>query len=397
MHTADGLEALLNEWNPDVVLLLEPPPALLPSLHGRALSVVLASDVAPPEGVVCALGVHAWIPATHSPAQLRATLHSAANRSREREDLRRHQEVLHRMLGVASLIGSLHTTEEVIEHGLIGFVELLSERGAAGAIVVRTGAGEPLQYAGVGSLRGIARDLELPASVAEAMTRVFGAPELVERVGEAMVVGVTGTDGTAGALYVERAKLPSAFDELGAIVAGLFGQAMSNAALFQRSSHDALTGLSARGFGVHRLGEVLALAARDRTPTTVLMLDLDHFKLINDTHGHAGGDLVLASVAEVIRSTVRGTDIAARWGGEEFLVTMPRTDQAVAAGVGERLRVAISTWRGVHEGIPLHVTVSIGIAEADDNERDGPALVARADDALYEAKRAGRDRVICAG
>ncbi len=397
VHTADGLVALLDEWDPEVVLLIEPAPSLLPSLYGRGAAVVLASDVAPPEGVVFGLGVHAWLPANHTPSQLRATIHSAARRTAERAELRRHQEVLHRMLGLASTMSSLRTPEEVTEHGLIGFVELLAARGSAGAVVVRFSAADPLHYAGVGSLRGLQSDLDLPVPVVEAVARVFGAPERLERIEDAIVVGIAGNGGTAGALYVEKAELPSAFDDLGAVVAGLFGQALSNAVLFQRSAHDTLTGLYARGFGLHRLGEVLAFGARYAAPTTVLMLDLDHFKLVNDEHGHPGGDVVLAGVARVIQQTLRATDIAVRWGGEEFLVIMPRTDQAAAAGVAERLRVAIAAWRGAHEGRPLAVTVSIGAAEADDNERDGAALVSRADDALYEAKRAGRDRVVCAG
>ncbi len=153
------------------------------------------------------------------------------------------------------------------------------------------------------------------------------------------------------------------------------------------ANHDPLTELANRR-------QFFALASGSR-PTTmaVILLDLDHFKAVNDTHGHAVGDCVLQAVAEILRENVRPGDTPCRFGGEEFAVLLPRTDLRGAAAVGERLRsrigaASIPTGQG-----PLTVSVSVGIAAADGEPAAVEALLDRADQALYQAKNAGRDRV----
>ncbi|MEM9263727.1 MAG: diguanylate cyclase, partial [Pseudomonadota bacterium] len=134
-------------------------------------------------------------------------------------------------------------------------------------------------------------------------------------------------------------------------------------------------------------------------PLSVMVLDLDHFKSINDTYGHDAGDAVLQEFADRIRSSVRAIDLACRYGGEEFLVAMPDTEKKVAAMVAERLRDSVANSPVVLNGgrDEINVTVSIGIASTEDmseGEDSSQKLIKRADEALYSAKDGGRNRVI---
>jgi two-component system cell cycle response regulator len=161
---------------------------------------------------------------------------------------------------------------------------------------------------------------------------------------------------------------------------------------------DGLTGLHNRRYLERHLGTLVQQAVARNRPLSVLVLDIDHFKAINDSGGHAAGDDVLREFSRRVRKAVRGIDLACRLGGEEFVVAMPDTDAALALLVGERIRQKIG-------GEPFHVddagrtfkvTVSIGIASLSSAEDTPQGLLKRADDALYRAKREGRDRVAAA-
>jgi diguanylate cyclase (GGDEF)-like protein len=135
-------------------------------------------------------------------------------------------------------------------------------------------------------------------------------------------------------------------------------------------------------------------AKRYRRPMAVQLLDIDHFKRVNDTHGHAVGDAVLRTVAQALAATVRQSDHVGRWGGEEFLVVAPEVDRAGAVALGERLRRRVELETVAVEG-GVGATVSIGAVAWDGRaETTAAALVKSADEALYEAKAAGRNRVI---
>jgi diguanylate cyclase (GGDEF)-like protein len=122
-------------------------------------------------------------------------------------------------------------------------------------------------------------------------------------------------------------------------------------------------------------------------------MDIDHFKRINDTFGHAAGDTVLVKMAEIVRDNLRPTDLASRMGGEEFALILPDTALPGAIAAAERVREAVAAAAFHHEGTPLpRLTVSLGLA-ALEGEEDSHRLLARADEALYRAKRSGRDRV----
>lgn len=156
---------------------------------------------------------------------------------------------------------------------------------------------------------------------------------------------------------------------------------------------DALTGINNRGYFMELLGIERERAERYGRVFSVLMLDLDHFKLINDTYGHAAGDGVLRAIGEVFQSAgLRRSDFVGRIGGEEFALVLPETDIQIAAEVAERIRVILEETAVWHNNQVLFVTASIGISRyrADDTQE---TLLQRADEAMYMAKEKGRNRV----
>jgi diguanylate cyclase (GGDEF)-like protein len=159
----------------------------------------------------------------------------------------------------------------------------------------------------------------------------------------------------------------------------------------QRASTDALTGLPNRRHLLDTSRRMAAQASRTKSPLSVLMLDLDHFKFINDRYGHGRGDEVLSAVGQVLRQTVRESDFAGRYGGEEFLVLLPATDERGARTMAERIRLAVRTI--TTPGLDRQVTVSIGIGALPEHAVDADGLERAADRALYLAKNNGRDRV----
>ncbi len=164
-------------------------------------------------------------------------------------------------------------------------------------------------------------------------------------------------------------------------------------ALSALASTDQLTGLANRHALFERLGEEYARHKRNNQPLSIVMIDIDHFKSVNDTYGHATGDVVLGQVAKVVRAGVRKYDLAARFGGEEFLVLMPNSDLVMTEQTAERIRIAVESQILVDSTLGrMAITVSLGVATVRPGE-DTEALLRRADAALYRAKADGRNRV----
>jgi two-component system cell cycle response regulator len=159
---------------------------------------------------------------------------------------------------------------------------------------------------------------------------------------------------------------------------------------------DGLTGLYNRRYMETHLGSLVEQAGSRGKPLTILVLDIDFFKAINDNHGHDAGDDVLREFATRIRKSIRGIDLACRLGGEEFVIVMPETDMAVATIVAERLRrrIASEPFGITHGSRAIDVTISIGIATLDTADDNASTILKRADQALYRAKRDGRNRVV---
>lgn len=158
---------------------------------------------------------------------------------------------------------------------------------------------------------------------------------------------------------------------------------------------DELTGLYNRRHLWNALEAELVRARRKKAPMSVLLFDIDHFKLLNDRWGHEAGDLVLQNLAQVVRRVVRGTDVVARHGGEEFVVVMPEAGEEVALLRARQLRARVAEMQLAYQGQPLGpVTISVGVVVSADASQSGEIMVREADTAMYEAKTRGRDQVV---
>jgi diguanylate cyclase (GGDEF)-like protein/PAS domain S-box-containing protein len=156
---------------------------------------------------------------------------------------------------------------------------------------------------------------------------------------------------------------------------------------------DSLTEALNRRAGASAIAAAFALFQQSARMFAIIMVDIDHFKRINDSHGHECGDTVLVAIVRAIRAHLRDHDSIIRWGGEEFVVLLPDTVMAAALGIAERIRAAVEAARIVIGGRKVAVTISAGVAQARVGCRDVPDIIREADEALYAAKRAGRNRV----
>lgn len=166
------------------------------------------------------------------------------------------------------------------------------------------------------------------------------------------------------------------------------------AELTEQVNTDSLTGLYNRKHFNESMAQELERTQRSRQPTSLALIDLDHFKAVNDTHGHIAGDEVLKAVAKAIGNTIRKLDIACRYGGEEIAVIFPSTYQLVASQVAERLRQAIENCTVSHGSSTIPITASIGVDTYTAQSKETAAqFIERVDQLLYDAKHLGRNRV----
>lgn len=202
-----------------------------------------------------------------------------------------------------------------------------------------------------------------------------------------------------GVLGVRHDHLPltQAQREILQAAAALVTVAVKNVQLFRTVRDlaviEPMTGCVTRHHGIERLGSELRRAQRSHMPLSVVMLDLDHFKAINDHHGHLCGDQVLAGVGRILRDTLRMSDERCRYGGEEFLIVLPDTTMVGASRVAENLRARFAATPVLCARGGVRFTASLGVAQALPGETDVNAVLSRADAALYAAKAAGRNRV----
>jgi diguanylate cyclase (GGDEF)-like protein len=157
---------------------------------------------------------------------------------------------------------------------------------------------------------------------------------------------------------------------------------------------DGLTQLLNHGSFLERFGIELERASRYNETTTFLMLDLDNFKRVNDTHGHLFGDYVLWQTSQLVRSCIRKPDIAGRYGGEEFGVIILNSDKQSSLSTAERIRKSLAEYRFENEGATIRISASIGMSEYPTDGDDINALIKCADDAMYLVKRLGGNAVI---
>ncbi|MDP2030742.1 MAG: diguanylate cyclase [Thiobacillus sp.] len=187
-------------------------------------------------------------------------------------------------------------------------------------------------------------------------------------------------------------------DELGELATAFNAMAegleQNQKALYELATRDGLTGLYNHQTFYALLADELARAQRFKRPVALLMLDIDHFKRVNDTHGHQAGDAILKGLSELLNRQARAIDRVCRYGGEEIAVILPETDPDTAANIAERLRASVEAQPfDINTGAPVRITVSIGVASWPLHGDGADTLVAAADAALYAAKRSGRNRI----
>jgi diguanylate cyclase (GGDEF)-like protein len=258
----------------------------------------------------------------------------------------------------------------------------------ASAAAPATAAGRPVRH------RDVDPDILVANRIAARSRAIFG-------LRHTLVAPLTSDDGMIGALLISRRTAgdwPPAAQRLllGAAVeaSAALSRAYSHRQAEARASTDGLTGLPNRRY----FDEFCALLSRRRRAEDsvgVLMVDIDKFKVLNDTHGHQVGDEVLRAVAAAIVGAVREDDVPARYGGEEFAVLLRNPTIEVAVEVGERVREAVAALDLTRFGVP-DVRVSVGAAVAEDPDEPITTTLEQADRALYDAKRRGRDRVVAA-
>jgi diguanylate cyclase (GGDEF)-like protein len=172
---------------------------------------------------------------------------------------------------------------------------------------------------------------------------------------------------------------------------------MMHAQLVAKSRIDTKTGLLNPATWESEAIAEISRAVRTRSPLAVALMDIDHFKVVNDTHGHLAGDKALRALTQVLREQLRSYDLAGRFGGEEFAILLPQTNDANALSIAERLRAHIAAMSVPVEdeatsSARIRLTVSVGIAALDDAHSELPDLLAAADAALYQAKQSGRNK-----
>ncbi|MBK7954938.1 MAG: diguanylate cyclase [Candidatus Accumulibacter sp.] len=172
--------------------------------------------------------------------------------------------------------------------------------------------------------------------------------------------------------------------------------AVTHKRLLQEALTDALTQLPNRRHGLDFLASEWAFAQSNGLPMACLLLDIDHFKRINDTYGHAAGDAVLRQLADLLKRASRVEDLVFRYGGEEFAAVLPNANPRAAAQIAERIRSLVEKYSFLWDSRSIPVTLSIGVANLNDAEMDSQGLIQAADAALYQAKNSGRNRVVVA-
>jgi two-component system, cell cycle response regulator len=325
-----------------------------------------------------------------------------------RDELRRN------LARLGDTLSSTHDLGRIL--GVILETAVAETRSSAGAIYVvvdghdelmlRAGHGLEDRGARVGDLIDVGAGVTgTVAASGEAVRGRLGAPGLVAapaepRGAELISVPLRTTGGVLGVLNIydrlDRQPYDDADLETIRTFASQAAVALDNVLLHQEAQRlsitDGLTGLRNYRYFQQAIGREIERATRFGRPMGLLMLDLDHFKNVNDTHGHQVGDAVLIEVADRVRAEVREVDLVARYGGEEFAVVLPETDRGGAEHIAERICERVRS-RPLHaSGREIRLTVSIGVAVLPDDGKTPSALVRAADDALYAAKASGRDQ-----
>ena len=404
-----GIDAI-REHKPDLVLLDYYMPDLTGAdvvrevrefdEHVQVLLVTGYADEQPARRLLAELDIQGYHDKADGPARLLVLVDAALKHRRALGRIVQQRRYLEFLLNHESEITTLQRQEDLFRTAVSKLAELVG--GESGVVATANNGIFVLdsQERGVSLRAGTGRYREakclddLSNTVRNAVS--IGITEL-DRPGIVdghLVVPLRTRRGDAGCMVVECSRLPR--DAAGACVllARQVVQALENVVLYELATVDAMTRVANRRFGDHRLDEILRLGARDGTPTSVILLDLDYFKAVNDTWGHAAGDITLARIAGVLSASCRAGDVVCRYGGEEFLVVLPSTGPDTALRRAEAIRDRVSSTTIPFEGKSIEVTVSAGVATAPHDGSAREALLRRADEALYQAKERGRNRAV---
>jgi diguanylate cyclase (GGDEF)-like protein len=244
----------------------------------------------------------------------------------------------------------------------------------------KTRAGQPIYIL----ILAPRHDEDVLASALEAGVNEYIVRPIIPRVLEARITVALRVIGLQQEVVRDREEIRQHLAQL----------AVLNRTLEQAAMTDPLTGLPNRRYALDRLAQEWASSRRSRLPLACMVVDLDHFKQVNDTYGHDAGDQVLREVAVALRNALRATDVVCRIGGEEFVVICRDTDAASAVNCAERLRSKVAEHVTQVGDAQIRITVSIGVAHGGPSVPDVETLLKQADLATYESKRSGRNRVV---
>ncbi|MFW5921118.1 MAG: diguanylate cyclase [Polyangiales bacterium] len=406
----EGIE-LVREWQPHLLLLDYYMPNgtgadVVRNIRGfnHTVQVLLVTGYAaeqPARRLLAELDIQGYHDKGDGPERLLVLIDSALKHYRALESIDRQRRYMRHILDVAPDIGRLQPMEEVFMAALENLGALLEGTNgliatANNGVFVTDGAVERMSVrAAMGRFQANVPVSQLPREMVEAVEQGMAASCPHQR-GSFVAIPLRARDGERGCMVVEGGILRDDAVEACELYGRQVVQAIENVGLYEKATVDPLTLVQRREAGLERVEATLRLASRMSSPTSALLVDLDHFKRLNDTYGHAAGDLVLRRAAHAISDSCRTSDVVFRYGGEEFGLALPATDAAGASVVAERIRAAIASLEVAFEGHTLRVTASIGAAEAAPGEVDPLAVLRRADSALYRAKDEGRNRACAA-
>lgn len=409
--TPAGAIELIRSWRPHLVLLDYYMEGGTGADVVRAIrefdpltQVLLVTGYAseqPARVLLAELDIQGFHDKADGPQRLMILADAALKHYRSIERVDRQRRHLHYILDVSREVSRLQPAQSVCELALARIATLLAD-GTANAGAAPSGlfaridqaSGRVGVDAAIGRYAGAVASGVLPDPVEDAVRAAAHSRAPFVRSG-LVVLPFTTRCGDTGCAIVEAPTLPDDAVLACRLYLQQVLQALENVELFERATVDPLTTLYRRDFGLQRLDETLRLGWRTMVPTSAILLDLDHFKQLNDTYGHAAGDLFLCAVGQALLGACRTTDIISRHGGEEILIVLPATDHAGAAILADRLRAAIADVAVEFEGQRINTSASLGVATSGPGQLDRDELVRRADRRLYEAKRGGRNRVCC--
>ncbi|UBV41477.1 diguanylate cyclase [Deinococcus taeanensis] len=378
-------------------------------LRGHELQVVLQTGYAserPPRDMLRDLDIQGYHDKSEGPDKLLVWVDAALKAHRHVRAIMASRDGLNHILQAAPQLHRLQSLDDLLRGILLQLQGILGFSGACVAVLPGSSTGS-----GLVAVPG-AQVFEVRVATGRFEGRAWPDLDTAERnaiIGAAHSGRPARTPLTAlplqagernvGVVLVELDPQAAADADLTLleVFAAQAAVAIQNVQLFELATTDDLTGLMNRRAWTGRLEETLQLGARHGHPTSVMLIDVDHFKSVNDTYGHLAGDALLRALGATLRDHVRATDLAGRYGGEELAVLLPHTEPAGARILAERLRERIAAlaldWNGQH----VQVTASVGLATDLGGAHSVPtsaALLARADSALYAAKAAGRNRVL---